>query len=399
MIDLTLVLADIRWPIAILIAWFFGEIWHMWTRLPRMCAYALAGFVLAPSQSGFLPQSQSATMLLLANIAFGLILFECGYRINLRWMRANPWMIATSFAEAVFTFAAVYFLIRWFSLPVSMALLLAALSMATSPAALIRVVNEQNSSGQVTERVLHLSALNCVLAVFVYKIVVGLVVFRTSGSLWEASYSSLFDLAVSVMLGVAFGFAIPGLLRYSKRTSQDSTLAFTVSVICVVALAHSLKLSPVLAALTFGLFARHRRIVMSSSQRGFGALGDLLSVLLFVFIAATLEWKQVLAGIGLGLGIITVRQIAKIAGNLLFARIGGISWRKGFLTGLASTPFSAFVILVMEQTRYLGISLVDQFAPLAAVALTLEIFAPVLIQRALIWAHEVPESREYEHAP
>lgn len=399
MIDLTLVLADIRWPIAILIAWFFGEIWHMWTRLPRMCAYALAGFVLAPSQSGFLPQSQSATMLLLANIAFGLILFECGYRINLRWMRANPWMIATSLAEAVFTFAAVYFLIRWFSLPVSMALLLAALSMATSPAALIRVVNEQNSSGQVTERVLHLSALNCVLAVFVYKIVVGLVVFRTSGSLWEASYSSLFDLAVSVMLGVAFGFAIPGLLRYSKRTSQDSTLAFTVSVICVVALAHSLKLSPVLAALTFGLFARHRRIVMSSSQRGFGALGDLLSVLLFVFIAATLEWKQVLAGIGLGLGIITVRQIAKIAGNLLFARIGGISWRKGFLTGLASTPFSAFVILVMEQTRYLGISLVDQFAPLAAVALTLEIFAPVLIQRALIWAHEVPESREYKHAP
>lgn len=394
MINFPLVLTDMAWPVAILMAWFAGEIGYLWAKLPRISMYAFVGFVLAPSQAGFLPQAQSAMMLLLANIAFGLILFECGYRINLHWMRINPWMVATSLAEAAFTFAAVYFLVMWFGLPPSTALLLAALSMATSPATIIRVINEQRSSGQVTERVLHLSALNCVLAVFVFKIIVGLTVFRTSGNLWEATYSSLFVLAASVILGIIAGSVIPGVLRFTRHTCQDSTLAFTISVICLVALAHSLKLSPVLVALTFGLFARHRRIVMSSSQRGFGVLGDLLSVLLFVFIAATLEWRQVIAGIGLGLAIITVRQLAKVAGISLFAHISGISWRKGLLIGMATTPISAFVILVLEQTRYLGINLVDQLAPLAAAAFTLEIFAPILIQRALIWAHEVPESRE-----
>lgn len=395
MIDLTTILSDMAWPIAILIAWLAGEFAHRWARIPRISAYAVVGFVLASSQTGLLPPTQSATMLLLANIAFGLLLFECGYRINLRWLRVNPWIAATSLTEATLTFAAVYSLATWFEQAHTTALLLAALSMATSPATIVRVITELRSSGQATERVLHLSAFNSVLAVLVFKIIVGLVVFKTSGNLWEASYSSLIVLLASVFLGAISGVLIPALLRFTKRATNDSTLVFTIAIIVLVALAHSLKLSPVLAALTFGLVARHRRIFLNSSQSGFGALGDLLSVFLFVFVAATLEWRQVIAGIGLGLAIIAVRQIAKIAGIGLFAHFSGISWRKGLLIGIATTPISAFVILVLEQTRYLGINLIDQLAPLAAAALTLEVFGPILIQRALIWAHEVPETKEF----
>jgi Kef-type K+ transport system membrane component KefB len=398
MIDFATLSSDLAWPVTILIAWLAGEYAYQRARLPRISVYAVVGFVLAPSQLGLLPQDQPDTILLLANIAFGLMLFECGYRINLRWLRSNPWITATSLTEAVLTFAAVYLLMLWFGQPSETALLLASLSMATSPATVVRVINEQRSSGQVTERVLHLSALNCVLAVFVFKIVVGLVVFQTSGNIWSATYSSLIVLVASVALGALSGVLMPALLRLTKRTNQDSTLAFTIAVICLVALAHSLKLSPVLAALTFGLSARHRRIVLSSSQRGFGALGDLLSVLLFVFIAATLEWRQVVAGIGIGLTIIAVRQVAKIAGVGMFSYVSGISWRKGLLIGVATTPISAFVILVLEQTRHLGINLFDQLAPLAAAALLLEVFGPIFVQYALIRAQEVPENKESSHA-
>lgn len=394
MTNLTALLADIAWPIAILIAWFAGEYAYHRIKLPRISTYTLVGFILASSQTGFLPETQSTTMLLLANIAFGLILFECGYHINLRWLRTNPWIAVTSLTEAALTFAAVYFALTWFKQPSSTALLLASLSMATSPATVIRVINEQRSSGQVTERVLHLSALNCVLAAFVFKIIVGLVVFQTSGSLWEATYNSLIVLSASAILGIMSGFLISTLLCFTKRTSHDSTLPFTVALISLVALTHSLKLSPILAALTFGLSARHRRIILNSSQRGFGVFGNLLSVLLFVFIAATLEWRQVMAGIGLGLIIIVVRQLSKIAGISLFAHISGISWRKGVFIGMATTPISAFVILVIAQTRYLGIDFLDQLAPLTAAALILEIFSPMLIQLALIWAREVPDNKE-----
>jgi hypothetical protein len=50
-----------------------------------------------------------------------------------------------------------------------------------------------------------------------------------------------------------------------------------------------------------------------------------------------------------------------------------------------------FVILVLEQTRHLGINLIDELAPLAAAALILEIAGPVLIQIALRLAHELPD--------
>lgn len=394
MTDLNALHAEMAWPFAILLAWIVGEFANRWLKLPRISAYALIGFLLAPSQLGLLPTTQSATMLLMANIAFGLILFESGYRINLRWLRENPWLTTASVTEAILTFTCVYFLAVFFDQSTTTALLLAALSMATSPATILRVINEQKSSGQVTERVLHLAVLNCVLAVLIFKVVVGLVIFKTSGNLWDASYNGLIVLFISATLGVVFGVAIPTVLRKAKRLNQDATLAFTISIIFVVALTHSLKLSPVLATLTFGLVVRHRRIILNTSQRGFGALGDLLSVILFVFIAATVEWKQVVAGIGLGLAIILVRQLSKMIGIGIFARVSGISWRKGTLVGLATVPISAFVILVLEQTRYIGIDLVDQLAPLATAALTLEIFGPIIIQRALIWAHEVPESRE-----
>ncbi|MDQ1363415.1 MAG: hypothetical protein QG652_1276 [Pseudomonadota bacterium] len=385
---------DLAWPIAILIAWLAGEYGFRWLRLPRISAYAIVGFILASTQLGVLPETQSSPMLLLANLAFGLILFEAGYRINLRWLRINPWIGVTSLAEATLTFVAVYATATAFGLASSTSLLLAALSMASSPAAIVRVINEQRSTGQVTERLLHLSAMNCVLAVFAFKVIVGLIVFKTSGNIWQAVYSSLVVLSVSIILGALLGVVMPALLRAIGRTSHDSTLAFAISVVFLVVLTHHLKLSPVLATLTFGLVARHRRIVLNASQRGFGALGDLLSVVLFVFIAATLSWQQVVAGLGIGCAILAARQITKIAGLGFFAHISGIAWHKGLLIGIALAPISAFVILMLEQTRYLGVDLVDQLAPLAAAALILEIIGPILTQRALIWSREGPESGE-----
>lgn len=394
MIDLSALITELAWPLALLLAWLAGEFIHRWTSLPRISVYAIVGFVLGSTQLGLLPPSSSDSLLLLANIAFGLILFESGHRINLQWLRVNPWLLITSLTETTLTFIAVYLVAQGFGLVTTTALLLATLAMATSPATVVRVIHEERSAGQVTERTLHLSVLNCVLAVFAFKVIVWQVVFQTSGSLWEATYSSLMVLLMSVVLGLLFGVMMPALLRAIKRTNQDSTLAFALAVIFLVALTHALKLSPVLATLTFGVVARHRRLVLSASQRGFGALGDLFSLLLFVFIAATLEWPKVIVGLGLGGAIIAVRGIAKFVGIGLFSHVSGISWRKGLLTSLAMTPISAFVILVLEQTRHLGVDLVDQVSPLAATALILEILGPIVTQRALRWAEEVPDARE-----
>lgn len=393
-IDFLAVTRELAWPLALLLAWLAGELGHRWSRLPRISLYALVGFVLAPTQAGLLPQVTPEAVILLANIGFGLILFEAGHRINLAWLRHNPWLPATSLVEAGLTFGAVWLLAQWYGLPVTTTALLAALAMATSPAAIVRVINEQGSSGQVTERLLHLSVLNCVLAVFAFKIVVGLVVFGTSGNIWQAIHSSAVVLLASALLGMLFGHIVPALLRATERTVQDSTLAFALAVVALVMLTHALRLSPLLATLTFGLMARHRRMVLNPSQRGFGTLGELLTLLLFVFVSATLQWQHVITGLGLGLGLIGARALAKLIGITALSRLGGTTWRKGALTGLAMAPISVFVILLLEQTRIGGVDLMAQLAPIAAAALTLEVLGPVLTQLALRWAHESPDGKE-----
>lgn len=392
--DFNTLAGDLVWPLAVAVAWALGELGHRWTGLPRISLYGIVGFLLGSPQLGLLPQADSGPVMLVANVAFGLVLFEFGYRINLRWLRTNPWIGVTAVLDAALTFGVVYTLALGFNLPVLTALLLASLAMSTSPAALMRVINEQRSSGQVTERVLHLTAVNCLLAVLSFKVIVGFWTFQTSGNVLQAFSSTAVLLVASVGLGAAFGVGLPALLRAFGRLTRDATLGFAIGVILLVAITHSLKLSPVLASLTFGFVARHRRVVLNQTQRNFGALGELLTIVLFVFVASTISWQRVWMGLGLGLLLILARMLVKVAVVGGLARVSGISRRKGVLTGLAMAPISVFVILLLEQARYVGIDLVDQLAPLAAATLILELIGPVVTQRALILAGERGESQE-----
>jgi Kef-type K+ transport system membrane component KefB len=263
--------------------------------------------------------------------------------------------------------------------------------MATSPATVVRIVNEKRSTGQVSERVLHLSALNCVLAVFAFNAILGFWIFRTSDDLGDATWNSLVALVMSAFTGVAFGVLVPAVLRALGKLREDATVAFALAVILLVSITYTAVLSPVVATLAFGLTARHRRVAFSQAQRNFGPLGDLLTVLLFVFAASTLDWRQVAAGAGLALALVGARLVTKTVGVAAFAHLSGISWRKGALTGLALAPLSVFVILLIEHARYAGVQVVEELRPLAGVTMLLEVFGPVIIQRALVWANEAPE--------
>lgn len=384
---------QLAWPLAMTLAWMAGELFYRWTALPRIAVYGLAGFVFGNLAAGYLPPSEAKNFMLLANLGFGLILFELGYRINLRWLRNNPWIVATSLLEAACTFAAVYVVAQLCGMERLPAALTASLAMSSSPAGLLRVLNEQGAAGQVTERAMHLTALNCVMAVFTFNIVVGIGVFQTSGDVAHAAASSLLVLVASAGLGALFGALVPLWLRMIDA-SRDGTLAFALAVVLLVAITSVLPLSPVLAALTFGLVARHRRIALSPAQRNFGVLGDLLTVLMFFFVATKVQLEHVSGGIALGLLLVLVRAAVKVSVCTLFARVSGISARKGALSGLALTPMAVFAIILMEQTRWIGVDLFDSLAPLAAVMLLLDVAGPILTQRAVVWANETRTGKE-----
>ena len=388
--DLLSILTSLAWPFAIATAWLIGEFGQRWTGLPRISFYGLVGFFLASSQIGVLPVPGSGPVLVMADVAFGLILFELGYRINARWFLTNPWIGVAGLLEAGSTFIAVFLIAGLFGSGLITSLMLAALAMATSPATVVRVVNEQRSSGQVTERVMHLSALNCVLSVFAFNAIVGFWIFRTSEDIGDATLNSLVALCLSALTGAVFGVIVPALLRALGSVTQDATVAFALAVILLVSITYTFKLSPVVATLAFGLMARHRRVAFSQAQRNFGALGELLTVLLFVFAASTLDWRRVLDSASLAIVLVAARLFTKTASVTALSHLSGVSWRKGALTGLALAPVSVFAILLLEHARHAGIEVIEPLRALAALTMLLEVFGPIILQRALIWARESP---------
>ncbi len=170
---------------------------------------------------------------------------------------------------------------------------------------------------------------------------------------------------------------------------------FALAVILLTTAAYGLKLSPLLAALTFGIVARERRVHLTSAQRDFGTAGDLLSVFLFVYIASLLTWTDVPTTFLMGIVLILIRTASKVVCNVAAARLSGISERKGLLTGLALTPMSAFAILLIEETRLYGFEpAVQVLAAMAGMMLLQELLGPVVTQRALMAAHETHVTKE-----
>jgi Kef-type K+ transport system membrane component KefB len=194
----------------------------------------------------------------------------------------------------------------------------------------------------------------------------------------------------SVVVGGALGFAMPRLLRGRWAASADgASVVFVLSVILLTTAAYGLKLSPLLAALTFGIVARERRVHLTHNQRNFGTAGDLLGVFLFVYIAAVLEWTDVVNGLLLGAVLVLVRGAAKTLVTVATARVSGITIKKGLMTGLALSPMSAFVVLLVAQTEMVKFDLAtNTLAAMAGMVLILELLGPVVTQRALMAARE-----------
>jgi Kef-type K+ transport system membrane component KefB len=392
--DFSFLFQTMAWPLVLLLAWFlaerFYELWH----IPRVSSYVavglLGGLLNLPGLTGDVPG-----LPFLANVALSLVLFELGYRINLRWFRHNPWVLLLGVVESILTFGLIYAVTGWFDLAVDVRLIIAALSISTSPAGIVRVANELRSAGQVTERVLHLCAINCLMSVLALKLVVGYWYLSTSGDLVLAAFGSIHVLATSVAVGALLGVAVPWLLRQRGSHERSVTVVFALAVLLLTTMSYGLKLSPLLAALTFGIVARERRVHLTNAQRDFGTAGDLLSVFLFVYIASLLNWADVGTGALLGALLIVVRAASKVGCSLAAARLSGITERKGLLTGLALTPMSAFAILLLEQSRIYGFDpAVQVLSAMAGMMLVQELLGPLVTQRALMAAQETHVTKE-----
>jgi Kef-type K+ transport system membrane component KefB len=388
--DWPLDVAQLPWfAVMVLLAVAAGEATQRYARLPRPIGWIVTGMLLGPYGIGVFSTEMLGRFSGLLDIAIGIVLFELGQRVDLGWLRRNPWLLGTSVLEAALSFGAIYGVLMLAQPSALLAAVAAAIGMATSPAISLVLTKELRAQGQVTERILLLTTLNCIYAVIVVSMLFAWLNAEYRGGWLTVVSHPLYLVFGSIALAGAFAALAHGALRLLGRRVDAQYITVLALIVIAVAAASLLKLSVVLSMLAFGMMTRHfdrqRRFVSLE----FGRLGQIFMVLLFALIAARIDLALVPAGLAAGAALIVARYAGKALGVIALGRWSGLGARKSALVGLGLMPMAGLAVMLVHETA----SAFPEFGPqlltviVAAVAI-LELLGPLLVQFALVRAGE-----------
>lgn len=357
-------------------------------RMPRVIGYVVVGFLLGP-----LAQAMGIDLIdearIFVDLALGLVLFDLGRRMDLKWMRRDWTLAVSGLAESLASFGAVFATLLVFNFPAVEAGLAAAIAMSTSPAVLLLIVHDTSSEGQVTGRALNLVALNGLLASIIVTIMVGSAHFQTRMDLETALLHPLYLFLGSIALGASMAALSRVIARSIEKTRDVHFTLIAGLVVAAVGLATLLKLPVFLALLSFGLFARN-------DQRGYDLLnvnlapaGRLLYIVLFVITGASLPLTALATAGWIAAAFVVARALGKIVGVLAIAPLGGLRIKQSVGLALALLPMSSLPLLMYHDvSKYFPVFAHGLGAVFLAGVIIMEILGPLAVQWGLELAGE-----------
>jgi Kef-type K+ transport system membrane component KefB len=360
---------------------------------PRIIGYSVTGMIAGAAGFGV---NISATTRdntpfgVVFDMGMALLLFEVGGRVSLSWLKDNPWLLATSIAEAALTFLAVAFLMLTMGYGATLAAATAIITLATSPAVVMRVTAEFKAQGQLSERLLLLAALNTVYAVIAQKFLIGWLHHQYGHNILAALLHPLYVFGGSALLAFLLAWAVARFESHIDFRDEHASLLVLGLLLLMIALLRTFELPVLLTPLLAGLWLRNRASRPLVWPRHFGSVGGVLVVLLFVVTGLSLSWSNLLAGGGIAIAIVAVRAVAKIGVLLVLGAPSGLSMQQSFALGVALCPMSgvAFALVTETADRFPELGLSLGAIVLSTIAI-LEILGPLAVRWSLSRSGEI----------
>jgi Kef-type K+ transport system membrane component KefB len=383
--------------LAVLAALVGEAVWRV-LRWPRLIGYVLVGTALAVAGRG--AEGNEPALRVAIDGALALLLFEAGARLRLTWLARNPWLLATSVAEALLTGIAVFAALTALGLPREVVAPLAIVSVCVSPAVLQRVVGELHAAGQVTERALALAALNTLYAVLGLKLLSAGLLLSDPTTWLDALSPVMFSFFGSILLGAALGEGLALIARRFDLREDNSMVLLLAFVLLALVIAKTLQLSALLVPLLAGIWLANRSERPWVWPRHFGSAGSVLVLIMFVAVSSAWNIDALKAAFATALALVAARALAKTLAVVALARPSGLSLQQALCLSVALTPMSvtAWVLTLDFVARHPGVGSSLMPVLLAALAL-LELAAPLALMGTLRRAGEVdivPERREVQ---
>ena len=375
--------------LAVVCAALAGEWVRRYLGLPRITAYPVVGMLVAALAGDRLVAEHDEWLRWGLDVALAILLFELGSRVDLRWLRHNRWLLVTSLCESLAAFGAVFAIGRHLGIASEPAILLAAIGMSTSPAVIMRVVAESNAQGQVSTRLLVLTALNTIYSVVAIHLALGGLHQHYRGDWVLAILHPLYLLGVGLLVGMLLALAVSRLRHWLTLRDEYASIILLSLVLMTIGLIEALRLPVTLCMLFAGIVLRNGDGRAWVFPEHFGSVGGVLVVLLFLVVGIQIRLEHLLTGGVLALLLIGARSLAKLCGVLLFARPSGISWRQGLLLGIALSPAAGPIIVAASDLGQIYPHLQGTLMPVAmSAAAIMELAGPVIVALCLKWSGE-----------
>jgi NhaP-type Na+/H+ or K+/H+ antiporter len=392
-------LPTVQWSILLALAAATGHMLQRHLGLPKVLGYSAVGALAGFSGFTVAKWPLDGIDLFMVELGLSVVLFEAGGRLTLRWFRHNPMLLIQSLGESIATFAVVYWTLQ--AMDVSPALLapLAMLSVAASPAVLMRVATDIRAAGPVTDRSIALAALNTL-----YVLTLGGVMARYLGqaefSLAGVVYPVVVLLGISAAMGAVLALALRSALRVMSPTSENTAVLLLALVAACTTLAANFGGSAPLAALLAGMWLKALHVRPWSWPRQFGTASAIVTILMFVLVslvAAQADWNTAL--FSLVAVLVLTRTLAKVAAIAMGSIGSGASLRQAVWTGCAMWPMSATALLLVSQFAVFAPAIGTQVAAIALpLILLMELLGALMSTVALQRAGEAAEIMALRHA-
>lgn len=352
--------------------------------LPKITGYVAIGVLLGQAGFGLVSPEMLVHSREFVHIALGLALFELGRNLDLKWMLHERWLLLTAGVEAGLSFVIVFGLLLMMGHPLLVSAAVAALGMATSPASTLLVARELGAEGQVTRRLLSLTATNNILALLAFVGVWPLLHFVHHTPPMRGVLHPLYLLGGSLILALLVYGLMLLLAGWVGKRRGSQFILLAAAVLLAIGSAQALQLPVVIVLLALGVMSRNLDTRYMLMRLEFGVAAEMFYVILFVLVGANMkfaDWSALGAVIGI---FLVARLIGKGLGVFLFAPRSGLTHKQAGMLSVALLPMAepAMAVTLAVADLYPGFG--DRMSEvLVGAVAVMNMFGPIATRLAL----------------
>lgn len=231
-------------------------------KLPKVTGYIFAGIVFGPSVLNVISADFITDLKLVKILAMGFVGFNIGMEVKgLIIKNKGIEVIIITMIQALFTFVVVFVAVYLLAGEhnIIYALILAAVATVTTPAPIVACMRGYKTKGTLSELICPVVALDDIVGIVLFTLILPVAIFFAGNegeiiTFTEILREPLFDIAVSVFIGMILGYITSLVIKHYRYSDNMSLELIIVTAIMIsVGISELVEISDILIPLVMGI--------------------------------------------------------------------------------------------------------------------------------------------------